>query len=219
MPVCRSPGSQPTVPTPAWRRGFSRGTESWQGPELLLQPGSPNAECYWGWRRWFGEWVRTRRREKKEWHWSPMPDAPPNARPCYPEGWSRRSGNIHEEQSGTVLWDVVCIPHCQDSAAWPRRSCSGTCLELPEGQSLGKRENTSIQHDGHALSNGGWHCGLWVVMSVSLCERESEWSHSSAGHTRLPRWPQTQHRQASVVQSVWSVCFSINAAEDQEIMG
>lgn len=84
--------------------------------------------------------MRTQRREKREWHWSPMPDVPPNAPPYHPEGWSTRSGNIHEEESGFVLLDVFCMSHGpDDSAVWTHRLCGGTYLKVPEGQSLGKR--------------------------------------------------------------------------------
>lgn len=82
------------------------------------------------------------RREKKEWHWSQTTDVPPNATPCHPAGWSTKSGNIHEEDSGVVLWDVFCMSQGrEDSAVWTRRLCAGTYSKVPEGQWLGKRKN------------------------------------------------------------------------------
>lgn len=82
----------------------------------------------------------TQRRERKEWRGSSMTDAPPNAPPCQlNEGWSIRSWNIPEEDSGMEPLDVFCTSHCRHSAVWTRRLCGGTCLEQPGGQSLGRR--------------------------------------------------------------------------------
>lgn len=47
----------------------------------------------------------------------------------------------------------------------------------------------------HKHIHTAWHHALSkddnVVCGVSLCEREPEWTHSLAGHTWLPHWPQT----------------------------
>lgn len=132
IPVYQAPGSQPIAPMFHWRKGLSPESESWQSCVVFLQPGSPNAGCYWLWRRWSAELVKMQRKEKKQWQWIEAPGVPPHEHPCYPEGWSAGSGNIQQGASGEVLWNGVYI-----SCRWSHFFGDG-CLRLPEGQSLGK---------------------------------------------------------------------------------